>query len=216
MEDFDMTLDYAQQAAWQPVGGNVQSPIDIQTTTTTASQLAAISWRGLYQAQTIIDDKTTLKATGKGAAYLNDRDFDFEQVHFHIPAEHLIDGVAAPIEWHLVHRSATGQLAVVAVFGRLGKPNSAFQGLLDQFTPNASHDLTEPVDLTELLPDTGTVYHYLGSLTTPPLTESVEWYVCGDSVMLGEAQLQTYQALFQPNARTVQPLNDRPVIAERF
>ncbi|MCP6429286.1 carbonic anhydrase family protein, partial [Klebsiella pneumoniae] len=82
------------------------------------------------------------------------------------------------IEWHLVHQSATGQLAVVAVFGRIGKPNSSLQGLLDQFTAQTSHELTTPVNLTELLPDTGTVYHYLGSLTTPPLSETVEWYVC--------------------------------------
>ncbi|MFC6182325.1 carbonic anhydrase family protein [Lactiplantibacillus daowaiensis] len=211
-----MTLDYTTQATWQPVGGDHQSPIDIATATAQPSQLSAISWRGLYQAKTVIDDTTTLKATGTGLAYLNDRDFTFDQIHFHTPAEHLIDGVAAPIEWHLVHRSATGQLAVVAIFGRLGKPNASFQGLLDQFTPQTSHDLTEPVDLTELLPDTGTVYHYLGSLTTPPLTETVEWYVCGDSVMIGEAQLAAYQHLFAANNRAVQPLNDRPLIAERF
>ncbi|MFC6200909.1 carbonic anhydrase family protein [Lactiplantibacillus nangangensis] len=211
------TLDYSTQADWQPVGGKFQSPIDIQTATVTASQLSAISWRGLYQAKEITGDATTIKATGTGAAYLNDRDFDFEQIHFHTPAEHLIDGQAAPIEWHLVHRSATGQLAVIAIFGRIGKPNPSFQGLLDQLTPNASHALTEPIDLTELLPVTGTVYHYLGSLTTPPLTETVEWYVCADSVMLGEKQLADYQALFsQPNNRQVQQLNDRPVIAERL
>ena len=131
-------------------------------------------------------------------------------------AEHLIDGQAAPIEWHLVHQSATGQLAVVAVFGRIGKPNSSLQGLLDQFTAQTSHELTTPVNLTELLPDTGTVYHYLGSLTTPPLSETVEWYVCADTVMIGEQQLAAYQQLFAANNRKIQPLNDRPIIAERF
>ncbi|BDZ31668.1 carbonic anhydrase family protein [Lactiplantibacillus sp. WILCCON 0030] len=210
------TLDYTTQKDWQFVGGQHQSPIDITTANTTASQLSAISWRGLYQAKTIVGTDTTLQATGTGAAYLNDRDFNFDQIHFHTPAEHLIDGQAAPLEWHLVHRSATGQLAVVAVFGRIGKPNASFQGLLDQLTPNASHELTEPINLTELLPDTGTVYHYLGSLTTPPLTETVEWYVCADSVMLGEKQLATYQALFKANNRDVQSLNERPVIAERL
>lgn len=209
-------LDYSTQANWQSIGGQQQSPINIETKNSTASQLSAISWRGLYQAKTIIGTDTTLEATGTGMAYLNDRDFNFDQIHFHIPAEHLIDGQAAPIEWHLVHRSATGQLAVVAIFGRIGKPNASFQALLDQFTPATSHALTEPIDLTELLPDTGTVYHYLGSLTTPPLTETVEWYICADSVMLGEEQLVTYQNLFAPNNRQVQPLNDRPIIAERL
>lgn len=90
------------------------------------------------------------------------------------------------------------------------------QGLLDQLTPQASHKLATPVNLTELLPDTGTVYHYLGSLTTPPLSETVEWYVCADTVMIGEQQLATYQQLFTANNRALQPLNDRPIIAERF
>jgi len=160
-------LDYSTQANWQSIGGQQQSPINIETKNSTASQLSAISWRGLYQAKTIIGTATTLEATGTGMAYLNDRDFNFDQIHFHTPAEHLIDGQAAPIEWHLVHRSATGQLAVVAIFGRIGKPNASFQALLDQFTPATSHALTEPIDLTELLPDTGTVYHYHNVLAHP-------------------------------------------------
>ncbi|WP_048000384.1 carbonic anhydrase family protein [Lactiplantibacillus herbarum] len=211
-----MSLDYTQQADWQVTGGQHQSPIDIQTATTQPSQLSAISWRGLYQAQTIIDDTTTLKAAGIGTAYLNDRDFNFQQLHFHTPAEHLIDGQAAPIEWHFVHQSATGQLAAVAVFGRIGKPNASFQSLLDQFTPNATNQLEKPINLTDLLPDTGTVYHYLGSLTTPPLSEIVEWYVCADAVMIGSQQLAAYQQLFAANQRAIQPLNERPIIAERF
>lgn len=211
-----MSFNYAQQADWQMIGGQHQSPIDIQTATTQPSQLSAISWRSLYQAQTVIDADTTLRATGTGTAYLNDRDFNFQQVHFHTPAEHLIDGQAAPIEWHFVHQSATGQLAAVAVFGRVGKPNPSFQSLLDQFTPNATNQLESPINLTDLLPNTGTVYHYLGSLTTPPLTEIVEWYVCADTVMIGAQQLATYQQLFAANQREIQPLNERPIIAERF
>lgn len=212
-----MTFDYSKQASWHPVGGATQSPINIDSTAAQPSQLAAINWRALYQATAIGEDAQTIRVTGHGAAYLNDRDFAFQGLHFHTPAEHLIDGQAVAIEWHLVHQSATGQLAVVAVFGRPGKPNPAFQSLLNQWSPDAGHALIEPIDLTPLLPDGGTVYHYLGSLTTPPLTESVEWYVCAEPVMVGQAQLNAYQQLFpQPNHRTVQPLNDRAIIAERF
>ena len=34
--------------------------------------------------------------------------------------------------------------------------------------------------------------------------------------MIGEQQLATYQQLFTANNRALQPLNDRPIIAERF
>ena len=211
-----MALDYSKQSDWEFISGQQQSPIAIDTTTVQPSELSAISWRGLYQATRLTGEPTTMKAYGRGNAYLNDRDFSFEQIHFHTPSEHVLDGQPAAIEWHLVHHNAAGQLAVVAVFGRIGKPNASLQQLLDQFAPNTNQDLATPVDLTTLLPDTGTVYHYLGSLTTPPLTESVEWYVCRDAVMIGQAQLDAYQQLFAPNHRELQPLNDRPIIAERL
>ena len=72
-----MTFDYAHQTDWPMTSGQHQSPIDIQTQHVQSSQLSAISWRGLYQAKTITGEATTLKASGIGAAYLNDRDFAF-------------------------------------------------------------------------------------------------------------------------------------------
>lgn len=91
-----------------------------------------------------------------------------------------------------------------------------YKAYLTSSQPKRAMNWQQPVNLTELLPDTGTVYHYLGSLTTPPLSETVEWYVCADTVMIGEQQLAAYQQLFAANNRKIQPLNDRPIIAERF
>ena len=78
-----MTFDYAHQTDWPMTSGQHQSPIDIQTQHVQSSQLSAINWRGLYQAKTITGEATNLKACGIGADYLNDRDFAFQQIHFH-------------------------------------------------------------------------------------------------------------------------------------
>lgn len=43
----------------------------------------------------------------------------------------------------------------------------------------------------ELLPDsTGVFYHYVGSLTTPPCTAGVAWYVLADPQPISKSQLE--------------------------
>ena len=44
---------------------------------------------------------------------LDDERYQLVQYHFHAPSEHTIDGERAPLEVHVVHKSADGKLAVV-------------------------------------------------------------------------------------------------------
>jgi diphthamide synthase (EF-2-diphthine--ammonia ligase) len=68
------------------------------------------------------------------------------------------------------------------------------------------------LDITPLLPRKLGYYHYLGSLTTPPLTQNVEWYVLKQPVSLSAEQLATLRKHYPRNNRSIQPLNGRPVI----
>jgi len=59
-------------------------------------------------------------------------------------------------------------------------------------------------------------YHYHGSLTTPPLTESVNWFVYGNVLPISEAHLKAFKSHCHDhhghqNFRDVQPLNGRRV-----
>ncbi|MFZ2683138.1 MAG: carbonic anhydrase family protein, partial [Trichococcus flocculiformis] len=55
-------------------------------------------------------------------------------------------------------------------------------------------------------------YHYLGSLTTPPLTENVEWYVMANPVEVSAEQIAAFKEYYEGNNREVQPLDERSVL----
>ena len=53
------------------------------------------------------------------------------------------------------------------------------------------------------------VYHYDGSLTTPPCSEGVKWYIRKTPTQLSKAQIEAFTAVYDHNNRPVQALNDR-------
>ena len=54
-------------------------------------------------------------------------------------------------------------------------------------------------------------FTYMGSLTTPPLTENVEWYVLKQPITASRAQLDALRGFYADNFRTPQPLDGRIV-----
>ena len=68
------------------------------------------------------------------------------------------------------------------------------------------------IDVAGLLPDDKSYYHYIGSLTTPPLSENVEWYVLAKHVTLSHDELEALHQRYPHNNRNIQPMYDRPLI----
>ena len=58
------------------------------------------------------------------------------------------------------------------------------------------------------------VYHYSGSLTTPPCSEGVQWYVRRTPTQLSRSQIAAFTAVYNHNNRPVQALNDRTVFLD--
>jgi carbonic anhydrase len=58
-------------------------------------------------------------------------------------------------------------------------------------------------------------YTFEGSLTTPPCSESVTWYVLKHPVSVSTEEVTRFSKLYRDNARPVQPLNDRVVKVTR-
>ncbi|WP_235025241.1 carbonic anhydrase family protein [Caballeronia terrestris] len=140
------------------------------------------------------------------------RHFALVQTHFHAPAEHGIDGKRYPLEGHFVFRAPDGRLAVVAVLYRENAGNKQFAAIVK--AARRDHAVALPVfDAAALMPhDIDHYYHYLGSLTTPPLSENVEWYVLADPVDLSRDDIAEFTRLYAHNARQPQPLNGRPLL----
>ena len=70
------------------------------------------------------------------------------------------------------------------------------------------------VDVDALLPAARTTYRYDGSLTTPPCSEGVKWFVMTAPIALSAAQIGAFTSIIQGNNRPVQPLNGRPVVSD--
>ncbi|GLD96920.1 hypothetical protein PINS_up005603 [Pythium insidiosum] len=147
---------------------------------------------------------------------IGDKTYYTVQFHLHTPSEHTVDGEAQAMELHLVHQADDGSLAVVGLFLKLGKENeflAQFWSRLDEVRDNHGHHV--PIGELDgaLLGDlNGAMYRYQGSLTTPPFSEGVEWIVLRDVAEVSQAQLDIFKHTVPcPNARPVQPWNDRRV-----
>lgn len=147
------------------------------------------------------------------------RRYQLLQYHFHAPSEHAVAGRRFPMEMHLVHRSVDGELAVVGVLIEEGAWNPAageiWENLPAKEGEQAHYENVE-IDPSDLIPPQHRWYHYRGSLTTPPCTEGVEWFVIADPISLSKRQIQNYTSLYSGNARPLQAQNTRKVTLERF
>ncbi|MDI3401148.1 carbonic anhydrase family protein [Pseudomonas sp. V88_4] len=192
--------------------GKVQSPIDINDATVTA--LAPLVFAYQPSAATVLNNGHTiqLSPTDSGSLTLASGNYSFVQMHFHTPSEESIQGRTYPMDAHLVHRNAAGELAVVALLFEEGAHNPALEVILAAM-PTVAGDVVnlESIDIAAFLPASHHYYAYMGSLTTPPCAEGVRWQVLSSVVQLSSAQLRAFQALYPMNARPVQPLNGRSV-----
>ncbi|HSS06074.1 MAG TPA: carbonic anhydrase family protein, partial [Rhodanobacteraceae bacterium] len=66
-----------------------------------------------------------------------------------------------------------------------------------------------------LLPEKRDYYTFAGSLTTPPCSEGVTWFVLKSPVRIADTEIEKFAAIYPLNARPIQPLNGRAVQASR-
>ncbi|MEY2678406.1 MAG: Carbonic anhydrase precursor [Pseudomonadota bacterium] len=140
--------------------------------------------------------------------------YNLLQFHFHRPSEEQIDGKPMAMVAHFVHKNADGKLAVLGVLLNDGKDNAAIQTLWNN-APKAEGPevVVDKVkfDPSSLVPAALTHYSYEGSLTTPPCTEGVNFYILKTPVDISKKQVMDFP--FKRNARPVQPLNGRKINA---
>ena len=121
--------------------------------------------------------------------------FTLKQFHFHAPSENEIKGVSYPLEAHFVHADKDGNLAVVAVMFKEGKENPALAKLWSHM-PSKEGDkiaLSHTDNALDLFPQNHAYYRFNGSLTTPPCSEGVRWFVMKKPVFASKAQIEAFK-----------------------
>jgi carbonic anhydrase len=156
-----------------------------------------------------------LDTAGRGAAVtIEGRRYELAQVHVHAPSEHALRGERAELEVHFVHKDASGALAVVGLLARRGAKNEALAAFFEHLPagPEAGTvDVADQtVDLGAAIGDRRGYFAYAGSLTTPPCTEQVRWFVLDDPAEVSSEQLAAVRAAIHGDtARPVQQRNER-------
>ena len=193
--------------------GQRQSPIDIRDGI--AVELEPIAFEYQPGAFRVIDNGHTVQVNVAPGNFVGvgGRRYELLQFHFHRPSEERIAGRQFAMVVHLVHRSADGRLAVVAVLLDEGPAHPLVQ-LVWNNLPLEKHEeqaAPMPLDPASLLPNDRRYYTYMGSLTTPPCTEGVLWLVMKQPVTLSPEQAAIFGRLYPMNARPIQPGSGRLV-----
>ncbi|MBO1510114.1 carbonic anhydrase family protein [Metabacillus sp. BG109] len=206
-------VNYTDQKNWAFESGDTQSPIDINTTKTQAmkdSGVIELNYNNAVLDE--VDNGHSIQVDATGTAKINGRNFDLTQFHFHAPSEHKLDGKQYPIEAHFVNKAQNGRIAVISVFFNEGAENQGFKKVIDSIKKGDKNTDVGEISIAAMLPTNKSYYHYLGSLTTPPLSENVEWYVMKNPVEISKTQIDAFQSYYNSNNRDIQPLNERIIL----
>jgi carbonic anhydrase len=198
--------------------GHHQSPIDIRNPKQAA--LPPIHFEYKPSPLHIIDNGHTIMVNYSPGSFISvgNKKYVLKQFHFHRPSEEKINGKGFDMTVHLVHADEEGKLAVVAVLLQEGEDSPLVHELWndlpkekdkEEFFDNAQ------INLSQILPSDRGYYTFAGSLTTPPCSEDVTWFVLKHPVTISAEEIERFSQLYRDDARPTQPLYDRVVLESR-
>ncbi len=195
--------------------GKNQSPINI--TQADSATLERIKFNYTSSLKNIVNNGHTVQVNIKPGSSIgiNNSNYELKQFHFHTPSENTIDGKSYPLEAHFVHQNKAGELAVVAVMFNTKEENKTVASLWKALKDSQakSKNVSLPATALALLPKDKAYYRFNGSLTTPPCSEGVRWYVMKSPLTVSKAQVEEFHhELHHSNNRPVQQLNARLIL----
>lgn len=204
--------------------GKRQSPIDIDSSKA-EKITQNIPIKAQYIPDNTIDIENTgaswkVNVKGEGSSLtggdLKD-EYQLWQFHAHWGSkdqqgsEHTVNGNCYPAELHLVHWNKTKYsspseaadkpdgLAVLGMFMEIGEKHEEFDKVVQALKKikhkGQTHKFENSLDPAKLLPSNLEFWTYEGSLTTPPLLESVIWTVFKEPIKISRDQLQAMREL---------------------
>jgi len=200
--------------AWKLCGsGKAQSPIDIVDARINA-RLKPVKFtyrRSSAEFSRVGDSFVATIEHGNYVEIDGDR-FNLVSISFHTPSEHLLNGLPWEMEVQLHHRSTTGELASIAFLGAPGKSPEAVSQLIASLPRETGDERpVSGVQMRSLIPERANYFHYVGSETTPPCREGVQWLVMTESMGMAKSEIDRFVKAAGNNARPVQARGSRRV-----
>ena len=197
--------------------GKLQSPFNISADITASLPILGLNYQPVPM--NIINNGHTIQAdqAGGGQLVVGGQAYELLQFHFHAGSEYSIDGKTYPLEVHLVHASKSGDLAVVGVMFEEGATNAELAKIWANMPVNKGNNEVagQTINVSNLLPANKKYYRFMGSLTTPPCSEGVNWHMMSTPITASAAQIAAFKAIYPMNARPLQDENDRLVVLGR-
>jgi len=217
----------ALQDRGQALGMRWQEAVTINLARSTMAQSGQHSWllqnmhytpkSGL--AVTVHGHGVKVAARGMGHIHAHGARYDLDSFHFHSPGEHTRYGAGPFAEMHAVHKhSVTKQILVLGVQFNMHYPKSSeiISTVLARGVPRGHQTIRSGrIDLGRFLKTAFRkgFFHYTGSLTTPPCTEGVLWYIADEMQWVSQSQVDDLSCAAPANLdfRSVHPLHGRTV-----
>src|ERR1700747_251557 len=198
--------------------GHHQSPIDFRNPH--QADLPSIRFEYKPSRLHVIDNGHTVMVNYDPGSSITvgGKTYVLKQFHFHRPSEEKINGQAYAMAVHLVHADQEGKLAVVAVLLQEGQDNPLVRELWNDLPKEKEkEELLDniQIDVSRILPSDRNYYTFSGSLTTPPCSEDVTWFVLKHPVTVSAAEIKQFSQLYRNAPRPTQPLYDRVVFESK-
>jgi Ca-activated chloride channel family protein len=205
-------------AGWSSIttvaGKLFDAPVDITTPAKDLSRVLRINYTPAVP-ELIVNTghqiRVHFKSSTSDTVTVGRREYTLSQFHLHEPAENTLHGTAPRMEAHFVNVCPTGAEAVLGVFLEQGAHNDALDPVLSAASEKlkaagSQTTIKVPIDFSGLLPTNRQGWCFRGSLTTPPLSRPVNWFVFKTPITLDAKQLAEYEKVasgagFLPNAR---------------
>lgn len=208
-------LDPAYRACSE---GREQSPIDIRGARLNKA-LKPIEFHYLAGPVTLENDGHAIVAHVDPGSFIVAGGVRYNLIDFVFrhPSEETIKGKLSDMSVQMVHKSADGKTAILAVrlIENQNFPNATLATLWEHLPTAAgkTEKIAAMINPGALLPADRGYWTYMGSLTTPPCTEGVRWFVMEQQVTLSRDQLRTFANIYKANTRQTQDPQGRRIEA---
>jgi carbonic anhydrase len=199
--------------------GHEQSPVDIRGARLNKA-LQPLEFHYIAGSVTLENTGHTIRAYPAKGSYVvaSGVRYDLVDFEFHHPSETAVKGKLTDMDVDLIHKSADGKIAILnlQLLEDRNSSNAVIATLWPHLPekPGASEKVAEFVNPAGFVPADPGYWTYTGSLTAPPCTEGVRWFVFEQPLSISREQLRKFAALYKINSRPLQDIGKRKIEAD--